>query len=138
ADATLVWSEATRADTIAVDGIRDKVMMLTAPFSGAPVTLASVGWRASTVLWARPDLAIVREGWQRTRTERYWVVNPSQPTNAPRLLWERSTEDRYGDPGAFVTTTDARGQTVLKLTADGRATFLQGNGASSEGDRPFV
>ena len=137
-DATLVWSEAPRADTMAVDGIRDKVMMLAAPFTGSPVTLARVGWRASTVFWARADLAIVREAWQRTRTERYWAVNPSQPANAPRLLWERSTEDRYGDPGAFVTTTNSRGQTVLKLTADTRAAFLQGNGASSEGDRPFV
>ncbi len=137
-DATLVWSEALRTDTIAVNGIRDRVMMLPAPFTGSATALASVGWRATTVIWARPDLAFVREGWQRTRTERYWAVNPSNPAAAPRLLWERSTEDRYQDPGAFVTTTNASGQSVLKTTPDGRYAFLQGNGASDEGDRPFV
>ncbi len=138
ADATLVWSEALRADTIAVDGQRDKVQLLAAPFTGTPVTLATLGWRASTVTWARNDLAIVREAWQRTRTERYWAVNPSQPASAPRLLRERSTEDRYSDPGSFVTEPNARGQAVLKTTPDGRYAFLQGSGASDEGDRPFV
>ncbi len=137
-DATLVWSEAPRTDTIAVNGIRDRVMMLPAPFTGTASALVSVGWRASTVLWAKPDLAIVREGWQRTRTEKYWAVNPLKPDAAPRLLWERSTEDRYQDPGAFVSTTNANGQSVLKTTPDGRYAFLQGNGASDEGDRPFV
>jgi dipeptidyl aminopeptidase/acylaminoacyl peptidase len=54
------------------------------------------------------------------------------------MHWERGTEDRYADPGNFMTTRDARGQSVLRLTPDGRAAFLVGTGASAEGDRPFL
>jgi dipeptidyl aminopeptidase/acylaminoacyl peptidase len=118
--------------------VRDRVQLLVAPFTGAPVTLAATEFRAQGVQWARPDLAILREGWQRTRTARYWAVNPSQPGAKPRLLWEHNTEDRYGDPGSFMTTTNANGEPVLHLTPDGRSAFLQGAGASDEGDRPFV
>ncbi len=137
-DAQLVWSEAPRGDTVAVDGVRDRVQLLNAPFNGAPLTLAATEYRAQSVLWARPDLAIVREGWRNTRAERYWAVNPSQPGSSPRLLWEHNTEDRYGDPGSFMTTTNEFGESVLRTTPDGRFAFLTGAGASDEGDRPFV
>lgn len=138
ADATLVWSEALRSDTMAVDGVRDRVQMLAAPFSGSPVTMVATEFRAQGVLWAKPDLAIVQEGWRTSRTQRMWAVDPSKPGSKPRMLWESSTEDRYADPGSFMTTTNAAGESVLKLTPDGRYAFLQGNGASDEGDRPFV
>ncbi len=138
ADATLVWHEAFRGDTIAVNGMRDRVQLLAAPFSGAPTTLATLGWRAGGVTWARENLAIVTERWARTREVKTWAVDPSKPGSTPRLLWARSSEDRYGDPGSFMTHTDARGQTVLHTTTDGRYAFLQGPGASDEGDRPFL
>jgi dipeptidyl aminopeptidase/acylaminoacyl peptidase len=137
-DATLVWHEATRGDTVAVNGVRDRVQLLAAPFTGAPVTMASLGWRAGGVTWARADLAIVTERWNRTREVRTWLVNPSRPEAAPRQLWTRSSEDRYNDPGSFLTTADVRGQSRLLTTPDGRHAFLSGAGASDEGDRPFL
>jgi len=138
ADATLVWYEAPRGDTIAVDGVRDRVQLLAAPFTGAPTTLVTLGWRAGGVTWARNDLAIVTERWARTRETKSWAVNPSAPSATPRLLWARSSEDRYGDPGSFLTRTDARGQSLLLTTPDGKFAFLSGAGASDEGDRPFL
>lgn len=137
-DATLVWSEAPRGDTTAVDGVRDRVQMLAAPFAGDPVTLVATEFRTQGVQWAKPTLAIVREGWQRTRTERLWAIDPTKPGTKPRMLWERNTEDRYADPGSFMMTTNDAGESVLNLTPDGRYAFLQGDGASDEGDRPFV
>jgi dipeptidyl aminopeptidase/acylaminoacyl peptidase len=89
------------------------------------------------VTWARGDLAIAREGNSRQRKNRVWVFDPSGRA-APRMLWERSSEDRYTDPGQFVTTRNALGRNVLRLAADGRAVFLMGSGASAEGDRPFL
>ena len=138
ADATLVWYEAPRGDTIAVNGVRDRVQLLAAPFNGTPTTLVSLGWRAGGVTWARADLAIVAERWARTRETKSWIVNPSAPSAAPRLLWARSSEDRYGDPGSFLTRTDARGQSLLFTTPDAKFAFLTGAGASAAGDRPFL
>jgi dipeptidyl aminopeptidase/acylaminoacyl peptidase len=138
ASATLTWLEALDGgDPTKQAAKRDRVLMLGAPFAGEPTTLLETEWRARGITWGRGDLAIATESQSRQRKSRSWAIDPSGKA-APRLLWERSTEDRYGDPGAFVTRRDARGQQVLHLTADGKSAFLRGNGASPEGDRPFL
>jgi dipeptidyl aminopeptidase/acylaminoacyl peptidase len=111
--------------------------MLEAPFTAAPRTLVETAWRARGITWGTNRLAIAREGIAKTRRTRAWLVDPSGAA-APRLLWERSSEDRYTDPGDFLTTRDARGQSRLVITPDGTHAFLAGDGASAEGDRPFV
>lgn len=137
-DATLTWLEALDGgDPGREVEKRDRLLALDAPFRGEPRTLLETAWRARGVTWARGDLAIAREGQSRQRMARVWAFDPSGK-GAPRLLWERSTEDRYGDPGSFLTVTNARGQSVLRLTPDGRSAFLSGAGASEEGDRPFL
>lgn len=137
-EATLVWTEALDAgDPSKQVPKRDRVLTLAAPFAGEPATLFETEWRARGITWGGPTLALATESHARQRKTRTWVIDPSGAA-APRLLWERSTEDRYGDPGSFVTRRDARGQQVLHRTADGRSLFLRGAGASPEGDRPFV
>jgi len=69
---------------------------------------------------------------------RTWAVNPSDPAQAPRKVFERSSEDRYGDPGRFETMPNEHGRPVLLTSTDGRFAYLTGAGASAEGDRPFV
>ena len=136
--ATLTWTEALDGgESTREVPKRDRVLMLDAPFTAAPTTLFESEWRSRGLTWGRADLAIAREGNSKTRKARTWVIDPSGK-KAPRLLWENSTEDRYNDPGAFHTTTDARGRSVLAFTPDGKSAFLRGNGASSEGDRPFI
>ena len=136
--ATLTWLEALDGgDPTRTAAKRDRLLALDAPFTATPRTLLETEWRARGVTWARANLAIARESNSRQRKGRIWTFDPSGAA-APRLLWERGTEDRYGDPGSFMTTRDARGQSVLRLTADGRSAFLTGTGASAEGDRPFL
>ena len=136
--ATLTWTEALDGgESTREVPKRDRVLMLDAPFTATPTTLFESEWRSRGLTWGRADLAIAREGNSKTRKARTWVIDPSGK-KAPRLLWENSTEDRYNDPGAFHTTTDARGRSVLAFTPDGKSAFLRGNGASSEGDRPFI
>lgn len=138
ADATLTWLEALDGgDPTREAAKRDRLLALDAPFRGDPRTLLETEWRARGVTWARGNLAIAREANSKDRKTRTWAFDPSG-RSAPRLLWERSTEDRYGDPGNFLTVADARGQSVLRLTPDGRSAFLTGTGASDEGDRPFL
>ena len=136
--ATLTWLEALDGGDPARDAAkRDRLLALDAPFTAAPRTLLETEWRARGVTWGRGDLAIAREGNSRQRKNRVWLFDPSGRA-APRMLWERSSEDRYTDPGQFVTMRGALGSSVLRLAADGRSAFLTGSGASPEGDRPFL
>ncbi len=138
APATLVWVEALdNGDPQRQVPKRDRVLTLDAPFTGSPATLLETEWRFRGITWGRADLAIANEGQSRARRARSWIIDPSGRT-PPRMLWERSTEDRYNDPGGFHTVRDARGQNLLAFTPDGRSAFLKGNGASPEGDRPFL
>ena len=136
--ATVTWLEALDGgDASAAAPKRDRLLALAAPFTGTPATLLETEWRAGGITWGTATLAVATERSSKLRKVRAWRIDPSG-ASAPRLLWERNSEDRYGDPGAFVTTTDARGQAVLQLTPDGAAAFLRGTGASPEGDRPFL
>jgi dipeptidyl aminopeptidase/acylaminoacyl peptidase len=60
------------------------------------------------------------------------------PPGQSRLLWDRSWEDRYGDPGDPLTRPTSTGTRVLLTGEDGQSLFLAGAGASPEGDRPFL
>jgi dipeptidyl aminopeptidase/acylaminoacyl peptidase len=136
--ATITWIEALdNGDSQKQVPKRDRVLALAAPFDGTPQTVLETEWRFRGFTWGRADLALAREGNSRQRKARTWIIDPSGKA-APRLLFETNTEDRYGDPGAFHTVRDARGQNLLAFTPDGKSSFLKGNGASAEGDRPFL
>ncbi|WP_267118105.1 alpha/beta hydrolase family protein, partial [Xanthomonas sacchari] len=102
------------------------------------VTLARLQSRFAGIAWGRGDLALIDEFWWKTRQTRQWRVAPDHPAQAPQLLVERSQEDRYADPGTPVTERDAAGNPRLLIAADGHSLFLRGEGASPQGDRPFL
>jgi dipeptidyl aminopeptidase/acylaminoacyl peptidase len=137
--ATLSWVEALDGgDAGRQAEQRDRVMQHPAPFEGEPQSLITLGYRLAGMSWGSDDLAIVAEMWWRTRQMRTWIVRPGRPGSEPDLLFERSYEDRYNDPGFPMMQQNDMGQYVL-LTADrGRSLFLSGAGASGEGDRPFI
>jgi len=140
APATLVWAQALdEGDPSRPADKRDRVYLHAAPFSGEPTVLLDLETRAGPIRWVRADLALVDESWRKTRRTRTWVVNPADPSSTPRLLFDRSSEDRYGDPGTFVMVAGGPfGERVVLTTADGRFAYLEGAGASPEGDRPFL
>lgn len=136
--ATLFWVEAQDKGNPKVEAaVRDRLLMLPAPFSGTPVEVASLATRFGAVQWAGGDLALVHERWWKTRRVKTWRIRPAKP-GTPELLFDRSVEDRYGAPGTPVTRRTARGTSVLRLAEGGEAFYLFGEGASPEGDRPFV
>jgi dipeptidyl aminopeptidase/acylaminoacyl peptidase len=138
APATLAWVEALDKGNPAVQAEkRDRVLTLAAPFTGEPTPLIEVESRVRGLTWGSAKLALVTEYWWKTRHTRTWVVDPSSPSAAPRKLFDRSAEDRYGDPGRFVLARGPFGAPVLLTTKDGRSAYLDGQGASPEGDRPF-
>ena len=139
ADATLVWAEAQDGgDPSREVAIRDAVMMQAAPFDKPPVTLARLGMRLADIQWGNGQLALISEAWWKNRQIREWRIAPDDAAQAPKLIREGSYEDRYNDPGQPVLAQDERGEMRLMLAADGRSIYRIGDGASPEGDRPFL
>lgn len=137
--AELVWVEALDGG----DGgqpaeLRDRVVTLAAPFSGEPIALIELAQRYGGVMWGGEDLALVASWWWATRNQRVWQVQPGDRTTAPRLVEDRSWQDRYNDPGQPLMRANRYGRSVLLTADDGRTLFLRGAGASPEGDRPFL
>jgi len=139
AAATLVWVEALDGgDAGAEAAERDRVYLHAAPFRGSPMSLITLGLRFNEIQWGTDGLALVSESWWRSRQTRTWRVQPGRAGSEPELLFDRSYEDRYSDPGSPDTRRNDRGRSVL-ITADrGRTLFLVGAGASPDGDRPFL
>ncbi len=137
--ATVHWTEAQDGgDPNAEAEVRDRVYTLKEPFTGDQVALVSLGLRYGGITWGHEKLAVVSEWWWKNRKSRTWIVDPSTPGSEPTLLFDRSFEDRYNDPGRPVRTETPNGTSVILTVDDGRTAFLTGRGASEEGDRPFL
>ena len=138
APATLVWAEAQDGgDPAKAAEIRDIVYTQAAPFTAKPAVLARLGSRYEGVAWGRGDLALLSEAWYKTRAVKQWKIAPDQPSVPAELVYAGSFEDRYNDPGQPVMRADAAGLPRLLIAADG-SILLDGQGASAEGDRPFI
>src|SRR5262249_4174300 len=137
ADATACWVEARDGgDPKAPAEVRDELLCAAAPFA-APASLAKLGMRYRGVRWGDASLALIVERRWQDRRERTWAVAPADPAQATRLVWDRSYEDAYHDPGDPALAPTARGTLVMARAADG-SLLLAGDGASPEGERPFL
>ena len=117
--------------------VRDTLFLLDAPFDGARRKLAELPVRFSSLKWGNGRLAWVEEERWKDRKRLIQAISPDTP--GPLVtLFEGSFEDRYHDPGRPFETTNAAGKRVLQTTTDSSAIYLRGEGASPDGDRPFV
>ena len=139
APATLAWAEALDGGNPATNvSVRDKVVTLAAPFTATPVVHAQLATRFGGVTWINATTAMVTERWWKTQRTKTWRIDPSKPASAPVLVWDRSSEDAYGNPGAPVEVMNAQGQYVALTSPDGAAIYLTGEGSSPQGDQPFL
>ena len=141
APATLAWIEATDGgDPKKNMPVHDKLMSLAAPFVGQPITLLESPMRIrSNINWSDDHLAVVTEARWSDRRAAIVAFDPTQGSGAkPIVLYEGSSQDRYHNPGQPVTMANAAGQRVLQLTPDRKAIYFIGEGASPQGDHPFV
>ena len=138
APATLVWVTAQDGGDPRIDAeVRDIVYVLNAPFEGEGRSLISLATRYSGRSWGTDNLALVSERWWKTRRVRTWRLWPGTGSE-PQVLFDRSWEDRYSDPGSPMLTRLPHGARVLLTDESERSLFLIGDGASPEGDRPFL
>jgi len=114
---------------------RDEVFSWDAPFDEAPKVVLKTAQRLQRIYWGNDDLAVATDYWWNTRNEKTYLFNPSDPTTTPELLFDRNMNDRYNDPGTFVTSRNQWGQRTLQIDND--KLYLTGQGYSPEGIRPF-
>ncbi len=135
--ASLVWTEAQDGgDPLAAAEHRDLIFRLPAPFDGSPqpsvlVTHRCLGW----LDMAAPGNLLVTEHDR----DRRWLTSRLVDLAAPddgRVIFDHSADEAYNDPGSPLMTVHPDGtRTVLQ---DGSYIYLRGEGASPDGDRPFL
>jgi dipeptidyl aminopeptidase/acylaminoacyl peptidase len=138
APATIFWVEAGDGGDPRKDvPVRDTLILLDAPFEAAPHKLADIPLRFESVTWGNGKLAVVEE--RRWKDRKRIMAKISPDATAPAVtLFEGSFEDRYHDPGKPFVQMNTAGQNVLQTTPDAGGIYLHAQGASPEGDRPFV
>ena len=145
--AVLYWVEALDNGNPAQQAtVRDVVYTQVAPFNQYPLKLADCYFRFNSIVWGDDKVAIITERWWKTRFERRAFIKPSN-VNFRVNLYDRYFEDGYGDPGVILTRKNEFNRNVL-LTEfnalkrisdpDNVNIFTLSNGASPEGDRPFI
>lgn len=132
-------------DTRKPAAARDKAVMLEAPFD-KPIELARLAYRFSGrsffggggPMYGRNGLMLLSEADRRTRRTRTWRLDLTRPGAPGTVVWDRSSENRYDDPGRPLLVPDAAGRDVLQQSPDGKSMYLVGAGASPTGEHPFL
>ncbi|WP_017317415.1 S9 family peptidase [Mastigocladopsis repens] len=139
AKATLSWIEALDEGNPTRDvPKRDALFELDVPFSDTPKQLWQSEYRFHHLAWGKEDVALVWERWYDTRKERIWRIHPKAPEIPPQLLFDRSYEDKYSDPGSTLMTLGPYRYRVLRFAPQGNVIYLNGRGASPNGVYPFL
>jgi dipeptidyl aminopeptidase/acylaminoacyl peptidase len=113
----------------------DEAVALAAPFTDAPVSIGKTAMRIYDILPVKKDMVLITEGSQAKRRQKTSIFNPLDGSST--LLFDRSTDDAYGNPGTLLTEKNYYGREVVKLI-DGNKFMLSGMGASAKGDLPFL
>ncbi len=134
---TLSWSEALDGgDPNTKVPHRDLVVRLAEP-TGVPEPWFKTEHRiAGGQYGGDGTFVMVTEMDRKTRRQRIWQYDAKDAARPGVQLYERSTQDAYGDPGRAITERTVAGQSLLRMR--GASLFLAGDGASPQGNRPFV
>lgn len=136
---TVFWVEAQDDGDPKKDSkVRDALYYLNAPFREPATKVAELDTRFAGIDWGWDNFAVVYGRWWSTRRAITAVFNPSQENVTLKILWDRSYEDVYSDPGRFVSETNAWGRRVLLTDKTKTKLYLSGAGASQQGDMPFL
>eukprot|EP00262_Sarcandra_glabra_P021213 TRINITY_DN8834_c1_g1_i1.p1 TRINITY_DN8834_c1_g1~~TRINITY_DN8834_c1_g1_i1.p1 ORF type:complete len:949 (-),score=194.61 TRINITY_DN8834_c1_g1_i1:437-3283(-) len=141
---TLYWAETQDGGDAKVEvSPRDIVYTQSAePQDGEqPEVLHKLDLRYGGISWCDESLALVYESWYKTRRTRTWVISPSFKDASPRILFDRSSEDVYSDPGSpMLRRTSAGTYVIAKIKKEDKGTYvlLNGSGATPEGNIPFL
>ncbi|MFA5618986.1 MAG: prolyl oligopeptidase family serine peptidase [Weeksellaceae bacterium] len=135
--ATLIFAKALdQGDPANEVEFRDEVFQLAAPFSGQPQSIAKTIGRYSGISWGNENYALLHDYWWNTRNTKTYLINPSDFSQKPQIIWDRNYQDIYSDPGNPETKRNEFGRYVLDIQDD--HIFLLGDGFTENGQFPFI
>ncbi|KAF3778342.1 putative glutamyl endopeptidase [Nymphaea thermarum] len=141
---TLYWAETQDGGDAKVE-VSPRDIVYTEPAEPSdgetPEILHQLDLRYGGISWCDDSLALVYESWYKTRRTRTWVISPGNKEVNPRILFDRSSEDVYSDPGSpMLRRTSAGTYVIAKIKKNDEGTFilLNGSGATPEGNIPFL
>ncbi len=115
---------------------RDEVFEVEAPYKGNSKSILKTINRFYDVEWGNDNIAIAHDYWWNSRNTKSYIFNPSNNTQKPKIISDRNYQDRYSNPGDFVTKKNNMSKSVLALNGD--TAFLIGDGFSEKGQFPFI
>lgn len=115
---------------------RDELFTWSAPFSNDPISLVKTQQRYGGVIWGNEITAIVMDDWYDTRNQKTYLINPSNPSQAVKIISDRNSQDIYSDPGNFETKRNQYNRYVLAI--ENNNAYLIGDGFTKEGQFPFI
>jgi dipeptidyl aminopeptidase/acylaminoacyl peptidase len=146
--ATVLWTEALDGGDLKNNvPFRDKVMSSVAPFKDAPAEMGKTEWRYANLSFTEKGIGLLSESDRASRRTRTWILEPGAE---PRKLWDRRQDAAYENPGIPVIRRDSGGGGFGgggggfggggggAIMQSGDFIYLTGQGASPEGDRPFI
>ncbi len=137
---TLFWVEALDGgDPKAKVPFRDQLYLSPANEAGEKLASRKLEHRFSGISFFETGNAVLLSDFDRDRKWTRTVLTSigEGPEVEPKVVFDRSIQDRYNDPGSPLTKTLPNGHRVLRTTADGKL-FLSGGGATPKGDVPFL
>ena len=129
---------------------RDRLVAIRAPFKGEPTEVYKSEQRFAGIQFGQ-GFALVEDFDRNTRIVRTFDIDPSKTNTEARLIWSRNQQDRYKDPGRPVEKRSQGGGRFgggfggrgggggdSALLQSGDSILLIGEGASPQGDHPFL
>jgi dipeptidyl aminopeptidase/acylaminoacyl peptidase len=137
APARLLWTEALDGgNPVTPAEHRDAIRTVSAPFDSEPATLFEVRHRC--LGWTNmdaPGLIMLSEHDRDRRWVTTWLCDLADPERN-RVLFDLSEDDAYSDPGDPMVSLNPDGSRTIRQ--DGGHIYLRGDGATPDGERPFL
>ncbi|CAN5350697.1 S9 family peptidase [soil metagenome] len=135
--ATLVWAEALDGgDPRKKVTPRDRLMTFPAPFVGSAKELVKVEQRYQGRAFGERDGMMLFYDYDRDKQRRRVFMTDYRNPASVKTISDLNVNDRYNDIGQPVTKLLPNGTSVIRQ--DGASVYMTGNGASPDGDRPFL
>jgi dipeptidyl aminopeptidase/acylaminoacyl peptidase len=129
----IALDEGDQANKVA---FRDELFQWDAPFTSVATSITKIQQRFSGMIWGNETLAIIYDDWYDTRNTKTYLINPSNPSQAPKIIFDRNSQDIYSDPGNFETKKNQFNREVLAI--ENGSTYLIGDGNTKDGQFPFI
>lgn len=135
--ASLMWVEALDGgDPRNKVNPREKLMKFAAPFTGSAGEVLKIENRYQGRSFGEKDGMMLYFDYDRDKQRRRIFMTDYRNPSTSKLISDLNTSDRYGNIGNPVSKILPNGVSVIRQ--DGDEIYLTGQGASPEGDRPFL